>query len=135
MDEVHRFIDERGVAHFSNVPADPRYRLFFQAIAAPGSDSTAAASAAGRALVDAAAQDPDPQVRLRALEQGAQTVQSTSIDSQSMDRITHALVDPDEQVRARAHELFDEAVTKLATPSATRTPARRDNPRLKERTP
>ena len=107
-EEIHSFVDERGVPHFSNVPADPRYRLFLQAKAAAGSDPTAAASAAGIALVGAAVQDPDPQVRLRALEQGVQTTQGTASDAQSIDRITHALVDPDEQVRARAQELFEQ---------------------------
>jgi hypothetical protein len=32
-DDVHRFIDERGVPHFSNVPADPRYRPYLRATA------------------------------------------------------------------------------------------------------
>jgi hypothetical protein len=29
-DEIHSFTDDRGVAHFSNVPADPRYRLYLR---------------------------------------------------------------------------------------------------------
>jgi hypothetical protein len=39
-DEIHHFVDERGVAHFSNVPADPRYRLLLQATSAPRTDAT-----------------------------------------------------------------------------------------------
>ena len=30
-DRIYYFLDERGVAHFSNVPADPRYRVFLRA--------------------------------------------------------------------------------------------------------
>ena len=40
-DEVHYFVDERGVPHFSNVPADPRYRYFLRSTAAPGLNSIA----------------------------------------------------------------------------------------------
>jgi hypothetical protein len=39
-EEMHYFADERGVPHFSNVPADPRYRLLLQSTPALGSDST-----------------------------------------------------------------------------------------------
>src|SRR5262245_18056862 len=40
-DEVHRFIDERGVQHFSNVPADPRYRLYLRDSVEPTAEATA----------------------------------------------------------------------------------------------
>ena len=33
--EIHYFADERGVPHFSNVPADPRYRPYLHATAEP----------------------------------------------------------------------------------------------------
>ena len=46
--------------------------------------------------------DPDPRVRLNALEAWARD------SHESFDPITHALVDPDEEVRARAQELFEE---------------------------
>ena len=35
-DEIHYFVDERGVSHFSNVPADPRYRLYLRDSVEPG---------------------------------------------------------------------------------------------------
>jgi hypothetical protein len=41
-DDVYRFIDERGIPHFSNVPLDSRYRLFLQSAALLGSDAIAA---------------------------------------------------------------------------------------------
>jgi hypothetical protein len=51
-------------------------------------------------------EDPDPQVRLNALETWARN------PGNSLDPITYALVDPDEQVRARAQELFEEALAR-----------------------
>jgi hypothetical protein len=39
-DEIHYFRDERGVAHFSNVPADPRYRPYLRATAEAGINAT-----------------------------------------------------------------------------------------------
>jgi hypothetical protein len=45
--------------------------------------------------------DPDPDVRLRALDTWARR------PGESLDPVTHALVDPDESVRARAQELFE----------------------------
>lgn len=59
--------------------------------------------------------DPDPQVRIQALEQWAQQRQGDAVDP-----LTHALVDPDEQVRARAQELWERL---LAPQAATSTPA------------
>jgi hypothetical protein len=41
-DDVYRFIDERGIPRFSNVPVDSRYRLFLHSAALLGSDSIAA---------------------------------------------------------------------------------------------
>jgi len=58
------------------------------------------------ARVSAALQDPDPGVRLKALEEWAQHPGGYSIDP-----LTQALVDPDESVRARAQQLFDHALT------------------------
>ena len=48
--------------------------------------------------------NPDPRVRLSALETWAQN------PGNSLDPITYALVDPNEQVRARAQQLFEEAL-------------------------
>jgi hypothetical protein len=39
-DEIHYFADERGVAHFSNVPADSRYRPYLRATAEIGVAAT-----------------------------------------------------------------------------------------------
>lgn len=50
--------------------------------------------------------DPDPRVRLNAIEAWARN------PGESLDPVTYALVDPDEQVRARAQELFEEAQAK-----------------------
>lgn len=44
-DEIYRFIDERGIPHFSNAPSDSRYRLFLRSASAAGFDSTADAPA------------------------------------------------------------------------------------------
>jgi hypothetical protein len=38
-DRIYYFLDERGVAHFSNVPADPRYRLFLRSTTEPSPDA------------------------------------------------------------------------------------------------
>ena len=40
-DEIHYFVDERGVPHFSNVPADPRYRHFLRSTTTLGFKATA----------------------------------------------------------------------------------------------
>src|SRR5262245_38226339 len=40
-DEIRYFVDERGVPHFSNVPADRRYRYVLPSTAAPRSDPRA----------------------------------------------------------------------------------------------
>jgi hypothetical protein len=52
----------------------------------------------------AAREDPDPRVRLHAIETWAVNPGNT------FDPVTHALIDPDETVRARAQELFEEAL-------------------------
>jgi hypothetical protein len=54
----------------------------------------------------AALDDPEPSVRLRALETWAQH------RGEKLGPITHALMDPDESVRARAQELFEEALSR-----------------------
>jgi hypothetical protein len=54
----------------------------------------------------AALDDPEPSVRLRALETWAQH------RGQRLDPRTHALVDPDEPVRSRAQELVEEALAR-----------------------
>ena len=43
-DEIHFFVDERGVQHFSNVPADPRYRLYLRDSVEPTAEATAGRS-------------------------------------------------------------------------------------------
>ena len=53
--------------------------------------------------------DPDPQVRITALEQWAQHREGDTVDP-----LTRALVDPDEQVRVRAQELWEEALARQA---------------------
>jgi HEAT repeat protein len=45
--------------------------------------------------------DPDPNVRLHALDAWARYPRP------SLDPLTYALVDPDESVRARAQEIFE----------------------------
>lgn len=50
--------------------------------------------------------DPDPRVRLNAIEAWAR------IPGESLDPLTKALVGPDEQVRARAQVLFEEALAR-----------------------
>lgn len=53
------------------------------------------------AWLAAARDDPDPNVRLDALETWAQN------PGESLDPVTNALVDPDESVRTRAQELVE----------------------------
>ncbi len=57
------------------------------------------------AQVSAALQDPDPAVRIKALDRWAEQGAATPLDP-----LTQALVDPDESVRAKAQQLFDRAL-------------------------
>jgi hypothetical protein len=50
--------------------------------------------------------DPNPRVRIRALETWAQR------PGETLDPVTYALVDPDESVRARAQELLEETLAR-----------------------
>jgi hypothetical protein len=54
----------------------------------------------------AAREDPDPNMRMHALEAWAQH------PGGNLDPATYALVDPDEMVRARAQELVEEALAR-----------------------
>ncbi len=54
----------------------------------------------------AARDDPDPNVRLHALETWAQN------PGENLDPLTYALVDPDETVRARAQELLEQELAR-----------------------
>jgi hypothetical protein len=58
------------------------------------------------AWLAAAREDPDPNVRMHALEAWAQH------PGESLDPATYALVDPDETVRARAQELVEEQLAR-----------------------
>jgi hypothetical protein len=58
------------------------------------------------AWLEAAREDPDPRVRLHAIETWSQKPGDT------LDPATHAMVDPDETVRARAQQLFEEALAR-----------------------
>ncbi len=55
---------------------------------------------------EAAREDPDPRVRLHAIETWSQKPGDT------LDPVTHALVDPDETVRVRAQQLFEDALAR-----------------------
>lgn len=55
---------------------------------------------------EAVREDPDPRVRLHAIETWSQKPGNT------LDPATHALVDPDETVRARAQQLFEDALAR-----------------------
>lgn len=59
--------------------------------------------------LDAAREDPDPRVRLHAIESWA------AKPGKTLDPMTYALVDPDETVRARAQELFEEALERRSS--------------------
>jgi hypothetical protein len=87
----------------------------------PNSNTNAAPSATGSALRqskqqnqsadtsswhDPARDDPDPRVRLHAIETWSQKPGDT------LDPATHAMVDPDETVRARAQQLFEDALAR-----------------------
>jgi hypothetical protein len=56
------------------------------------------------AWLTAAREDPDPSVRLHALETWAQN------PGETLDPVTYALVDSDESVRTRAQALWEEAL-------------------------
>ena len=77
-----------------------------------GRTSTPVRGAIGHALLEEpgwlteARNDPDPTVRLNAIEAWARN------PGESLDPVTHALVDPDESVRARAQELLEEALAR-----------------------
>jgi len=58
------------------------------------------------AWLAAAREDPDPSVRMHALEAWAQH------PGESLDQATYALVDSDERVRARAKELLEEQLAR-----------------------
>jgi hypothetical protein len=58
------------------------------------------------AWLEAAREDPDPRVRLHAVETWA------AKPGKTLDPATHAMVDPDETVRARAQQLFEEALAR-----------------------
>ena len=58
------------------------------------------------AWLSEALDDPDPYVRIQALETGAQH------PGEALDLLTYALVDPDETVRARAQELLEEELAR-----------------------
>jgi len=53
-----------------------------------------------------ALKDPDPTVRLNAIEAWARN------PGESLDPVTYALADQDEEVRARAQELLEEALAR-----------------------
>ena len=96
--------------------ASPRVALASPSATAPAHRAAANASAAHSStspyvnLADtaeaswlaASREDPDPSVRLHALEVWAQP------PGESLDPVTYALVDPDESVRARAQELLEQ---------------------------
>jgi hypothetical protein len=58
------------------------------------------------AWLTAECDDPDPSVRLQAIEAWAREPEET------LDPLTYALVDPDESVRARAQEFLEEALAR-----------------------
>jgi len=58
------------------------------------------------AWLSEALDDPDPSVRLQAIETWAREPEET------LDPLTYALVDPDESVRARAQELLEEELAR-----------------------
>lgn len=58
------------------------------------------------AWLEAALSDPDPRVRLQAIEVWANN------PGENINPFTYALVDPDEQIRARAQELFEEELAR-----------------------
>ena len=79
----------------SSAPANPKFTP---------AKSAAHSQTDSSPWLDAAREDPDPRVRLHAIETWAIKPGKT------LDPVTYALVDPDETVRARAQELFEEAL-------------------------
>ena len=82
-------------------PPSPQASVSFStaiALTIPGADQ---ANPTDDAWLTAARENPDPAVRLHALEIWAQR------PGASLDPVTYALVDPDESVRARAQQLWE----------------------------
>ena len=104
----------------SDRAASPRIAMVPSPATAPSHRATANASAAilftspsvnqvvtaEADWMTAARDDPDPSVRLHALEVWAQR------PSESLDPVTYALVDADESVRARAQELMEQELAR-----------------------
>jgi len=109
--------DQPHVLVYAGAPAaprtPPRWRIS-EIIVLAKAQPPAAAQPAGASKGWGFA-DPDPEVRIQALEAWVEHRQGDSVDP-----LTYALVDPDEQVRARAQELWERL---LASPQAPPAPA------------
>lgn len=80
----------------------PQLSLDVSTATAWGTASVAQATPTDDASLTAARENPDPAVRLQALESWAQR------PGASLDPMTYAMVDPDASVRIRAQELFEQ---------------------------
>ena len=77
------------------------------ALTTPGGDQH---NTVDDAWLIAARENPDPAVRLHALNSWAQR------PGESLDPVTYALVDPDESIRVRAQELLEQNLKHLEQP-------------------
>jgi Domain of unknown function (DUF4124) len=109
--EVYQCDDANGNPRYTNVKSDSRGCKFLNVLppdtvpgAQPEGKAAATPATAEPVWLAAAPADPDPSVRLQAIEDWARGPQET------FDPVTYALVDPDESVRARAQELWEEAL-------------------------
>lgn len=71
-----------------------------------GTSGVARATPAEDAALNAARENPDPAVRIQALESWAKRPDT------SLDPVTYAMVDPDESVRVRAQELLEQKLAR-----------------------
>lgn len=90
----------------SAAPAHKAYASAPKNAWAPATGDHQAYSTEEPAWLTEALNDPNPNVRINALEAWARNFR------ESLDPITHALVDPDESVRSRAQELLEEALAR-----------------------
>jgi len=109
--EIYQCADANGNQRYTNIKSASKMCKVLNVLppdtvpsAQPQEKAAATPATAEPIWLAAAPADPDPSVRLQAIEDWARGPQVT------FDPVTYALVDPDESVRARAQELWEEAL-------------------------
>jgi hypothetical protein len=109
--EIYECVDANGNPRYTNITSEAKgCKLVTASLPSTASSAQPQGKAAATPVTPeplwlaAARADPDPSVRLQAIEDWARGPQET------LDPVTYALVDPDESVRARAQQLWEEAL-------------------------